>query len=67
MLAHFGEKDHWIPVDTVEAFKKAQPEVEVHIYAADHGFNCDQRGSYDAPSAKLARERTLAFFAKTLG
>ena len=67
VLAHFGEKDHWIPVDTVEAFKKAQPEVEVHIYAADHGFNCDQRGSYDAPSAKLARERTLAFFAKTLG
>ena len=67
VLAHFGEKDHWIPVDTVEALKKAQPEVEVHIYAADHGFNCDQRGSYDAPSAKLARERTLAFFAKTLG
>ena len=67
VLAHFGEKDHWIPVDTVEAFKKAQPEVEVHIYAADHGFNCDQRGSYDAAAAKLARERTLAFFAKTLG
>ena len=67
VLAHFGENDHWIPVDTVEAFKKAQPEVEAHIYAADHGFNCDQRGSYDAPSAKLARERTLAFFAKTLG
>ena len=67
VLAHFGEKDHWIPVATVESFKKAHPEVEVHIYAADHGFNCDQRGSYDAPSAKLARERTLAFFAKTLG
>ena len=67
VLAHFGEKDHWIPVDSVEAFKKAHPEVVVHIYAADHGFNCDQRGSHDAPSAKLARERTLAFFAKHLG
>jgi carboxymethylenebutenolidase len=66
VLAHFGEKDHWISVDSVEAFKKAHPEVEVHIYAADHGFNCDQRASYDAPSAQLARERTLAFFAKHL-
>jgi carboxymethylenebutenolidase len=66
VLAHFGEKDHWIPVETVEAFKKAHPEVEVHVYQADHGFNCDQRGSYNADAAKLARERTLAFFAKHL-
>jgi carboxymethylenebutenolidase len=65
-MAHFGERDHWIPMDSVEAFKKAQPGVEVHVYAADHGFNCDQRGSYDAAAAKLARERTLAFFAKHL-
>jgi carboxymethylenebutenolidase len=41
--------------------------VEVHVYPANHGFNCDQRGSYDAPSAKLARERSLAFFRKHLG
>ena len=65
-MAHFGERDHWIPMDSVEAFKKAQPGVEVHVYAADHGFNCDQRGSYDAAAAKLARERSLAFFAKHL-
>jgi carboxymethylenebutenolidase len=67
VLAHFGAKDKHILLDGVEAFKKAHPEVEVHIYDADHGFNCDQRGSYDAPAAKLARERTLAFFAKHLG
>jgi len=67
VLAHFGSRDHWIPVDTVEAFKTAHPEVEVHVYGADHGFNCDQRGSYDAESAKLARERTLAFFARHVG
>lgn len=66
VLAHFGERDHWIPMDTVEAFRQAHPEVEVHVYAADHGFNCDQRGSWDAPSAQLARERTLAFFAQHL-
>ncbi|MDM0002451.1 dienelactone hydrolase family protein [Variovorax sp. J22P240] len=67
VLAQFGKKDHWIPVETVEAFKKAHPEVEVHVYEADHGFNCDQRGSYNAESAKLAKERTLAFFAKHIG
>ena len=67
VLAHFGERDHWIPVDTVEGFKVAHPEVEVHVYAADHGFNCDQRGSHDAEAAKLARERTLAFFRRHVG
>ena len=66
VLAHFGERDHWIPLEGVQAFQKAHPGVEVHVYAADHGFNCDQRGSYDATAAQLARERTLAFFAKHL-
>jgi carboxymethylenebutenolidase len=67
VLAHFGNQDHWIPLETVEAFKKAQPGVEVHIYEANHGFNCDQRGSYNEAAATLARQRTLAFFAKHLG
>lgn len=65
-MSHFGDQDHWISLDSVEAFKKAHPEVEVHVYHANHGFNCDQRGSYDEASAKLARERTLAFFGKHL-
>ena len=67
VLAHFGNQDHWIPLDTVEAFKQAQPGVDVFIYDANHGFNCDQRGSYNEVAAKLAKERTLAFFAKHLG
>lgn len=67
VMAHFGDQDHWIPLDGVEAFKQKHPEVEVHVYHANHGFNCDQRGSYNAEAAKLARERTLAFFAKHLG
>jgi carboxymethylenebutenolidase len=66
VLAHFGDQDHWIPLDSVEAFRQAQPEVEVHVYAANHGFNCDQRGSYDEAAATLARQRTLAFLAKHL-
>ena len=67
VLAHFGDQDHWIPLDTVEAFRKAHPEVEVHVYQANHGFNCEQRGSYNAEAAALARQRTLAFFGKHLG
>lgn len=66
VLSHFGDQDHWIPLESVEAFRKAHPEVEVHVYHANHGFNCDQRGSYDAPSAQLARERSLAFFGRHL-
>lgn len=37
------------------------------LYAADHGFNCDLRASFDAAAAKLARERTLAFFRSHVG
>jgi carboxymethylenebutenolidase len=67
VLAHFAEEDKWIPLDSVEAFKKAHPQVQVFTYAAHHGFNCDQRGAWHAPSAQLARERTLAFLAQHLG
>jgi carboxymethylenebutenolidase len=66
VLSHFGDQDHAIPLDGVEAFRKAHPEVEVHLYPAQHGFNCDQRGSYDAAAAQQARERSLAFFRKHL-
>jgi carboxymethylenebutenolidase len=67
VLSHFGRRDHFIAAESVAAFQRAHPEVEGHLYDADHGFNCDQRGSYDAPSAQRARERTQAFFDKHLG
>jgi carboxymethylenebutenolidase len=66
-MLHFGEKDQHIPVAGVREVAAAHPEVEVHIYPADHGFNCDHRESYDAPSAALAWTRTLEFFRKHLG
>ena len=59
---HFGETDHGIPLDGVEAIKQAHPEIEVYIYeGAGHGFGCDQRGSYDAAAYAKAQERSLAF------
>ncbi len=67
VMAHFGERDAMIPVDGVKKLAANHAAQKFHIYAADHGFNCDQRGSWDAPSAKLARERTLDFFRKYVG
>lgn len=66
-IMHFGELDAHIPMTDVDQVKAAQPGVPVYVYDADHGFNCDHRGSYDAASAALARERTLAFFADHIG
>ena len=66
VLAHFGKRDHFISESSVHTFAKAQAGVQVHLYDADHGFNCDQRGSYNQPAADQARERTHAFFAEHL-
>jgi carboxymethylenebutenolidase len=67
VIAHFGERDSVIPVAGVRAFAAAHPDVDVHVYAADHGFNCDQRGSYDAAAATLARQRSLDFLREHIG
>ena len=63
-MLHFGELDHGIPLDQVQAIAEAHPEVPVHVYeGADHGFNCDARPQYDARSAAIALGRTLEFLA----
>src|SRR5215211_8478610 len=67
VLMHFGEKDHAIPLADVEKVRAAHPSgVEIHVYPAGHGFNCDERASFDADSARIARERTVAFLDKHL-
>lgn len=65
---HFGETDHAVPMSDVEAVRKAhETGVEIHVYAgAGHGFNCDQRASHDADSAKRARARSLGFLQAAL-
>lgn len=66
---HFGEKDSSIPAEVVQKHRDALPQMEVYTYpTAGHAFNRDVDPShYDAPSAKLAQERTLAFFERNLG
>jgi carboxymethylenebutenolidase len=66
VMYHFGELDKHIPASDIAKIKAAHPRGEFHTYPAEHGFNCEQRESYDAASARLARERSLAFFAKHL-
>jgi len=64
---HFGEKDAGIPLSDVETVKAKRPEVEIHVYpGAQHGFNCDERASYDKTSADIAWPRSLAFLARHL-
>ena len=70
-LGLFGDEDHAIPVDAVEALRVAaassgQPTEIVRYAEAGHGFHCDQRGSYHEPSAKDAWQRTLDWFDRYL-
>jgi len=71
VLAFFGGKDAFIPMDQVEKFKstlqKAGKQAEVVVYEdADHGFMCDERPVFHPAHAKEAWEKTVAFFKKNL-
>ena len=66
-LLHFGEKDAGIPLSDVDTIRAKRPEVEIHVYpGAQHGFNCDERASYDAVNSGIAKQRSLDFFARHL-
>lgn len=67
VMMQFGEQDTSPTAEQARAIAAAHPQQQAHFYPAGHGFNCDQRGSYDAASATLARTRALAFFAQHLG
>jgi carboxymethylenebutenolidase len=60
---HFGELDASIPMSDVEMIKqKRGADCEIYVYpGAQHGFYCDERGSYNETAAKLAWQRSLAF------
>jgi len=66
VLLHWGETDQSIPPEHHARVRAAHPDLPMHVYPAGHGFNCDERASYHEPSARLARQRTLEFFAKHL-
>jgi carboxymethylenebutenolidase len=65
LMYHFGSEDKSIPPADAERVRAAQPAAPVYVYqGAGHGFNCEQRASFDAAAAALARTRTLDFFSR---
>ncbi len=64
---HFGDKDMHIPMAHVNEIRQLHPNVQVFDYPADHGFHCDERGSYDKAASEKAMARTLEFFKKHVG
>ena len=59
-----GPPEH-LQADVELIKQKRGGDCEIYVYAgADHGFNCEERGSYNEAAAKLARERSIAFLNK---
>ena len=70
VLIHQAQ-DQGIKAEHVEqmraAIKAAGKKAEIIVYPdAQHGFSCDERGSYQEAAAKLAWQRTMAFLAKNV-
>ncbi|HEV2389060.1 MAG TPA: dienelactone hydrolase family protein [Candidatus Acidoferrales bacterium] len=62
---HIGPDQHRAVVDALRAAGK--PYVNVEFSGADHGFNCDERASYNATAAKQAWALSLDFLKACLG
>jgi carboxymethylenebutenolidase len=65
VMYHFGSEDKSIPLTDVEKVKAAHPDGTLYLYeGAEHGFNCDERPTFNPQAAALARQRTLDFLAR---
>jgi len=65
VICHIGADDKSISADKVEIIKVAHPEIPVYVYpGAGHGFNCEERSSWNPEASKIARQRTLDFLGK---
>jgi carboxymethylenebutenolidase len=67
VIGLYGGKDTGISMESVGQMQAllevADQPSEIHVFPhAQHGFNADYRPSYDAPAAKDAWEKMLAFF-----
>lgn len=67
-ICHVGALDKAIPAEKIAVIRANRPEVAVYVYEnAGHGFNCDQRDSWNEAAARLARSRTLDHLRTCLG
>lgn len=72
MIYHFANKDDWCTPKAVSDLEASLAGSKIahtiHRYDAEHAFMNEARPEvYDALAAKLAWDRTLEFFKKTLG
>ena len=70
VMLHFGEEDGGIPMADVEKIRASVDPGTVQVFTypgAGHAFNRDGNAAWHEPSAKLARERTLAFLRAHVG
>lgn len=70
LLLHFGELDKRVNAgwpDYEKALKENGKTYTAHMYPnANHGFHNDTTARYDEEAAKLAWDRTIAFFRENL-
>jgi carboxymethylenebutenolidase len=64
-ILHLGKADPLIPPADVEAIRRAHPDLPVYMYDAGHAFVAPN--GFHEDSARLARLRTLALFARNGG
>jgi carboxymethylenebutenolidase len=61
-LLHFGDND---APEAMTQFRAFRPDVSVFSYPdASHGFNCEQRESYQEKAAQTALERTQSWISQ---
>ncbi|MBI1197344.1 MAG: dienelactone hydrolase family protein [Phenylobacterium sp.] len=71
LLIHVAEEDQFVPKEAQAMIRQAlqhHTQVELHTYPGrDHAFARHGGEHYDAADARLAGERSLAFFKRTIG
>jgi len=71
LLMHMASKDGFVPPEAQEKIKAVftpHSRITLHVYEGqDHAFARPGGEHYNEAAAKLANDRTLAFFKETLG
>lgn len=64
-MLHYGDRDIVVPMAHVEAIRNRHPECPMWIYpGVGHAFYNPEQVGYDAASAELAHERSVAFLTR---
>jgi carboxymethylenebutenolidase len=68
VLMHFGEHDPIATLAHAGQLRAAQgASVEIQVYPASHGFNCNEIANFHSASAALALRRTLELLHANVG